>query len=108
MLDGLCEYAREPQRERQRGVEAAVLDRDDGLARNAEPLPEFLLCPAALLAKRTHGVLHGRRTATNAITHTNQSSTTKPSTGVVTGTPSAVTAYSASVAIGNAIAQATK
>ncbi len=52
LLDRLAEQPRDAERDRQAGIELAVLDRVDRLAREAQLLGEIALRPAALCSQR--------------------------------------------------------
>src|SRR5206468_7665778 len=58
VLDMLVEQARELERERERGIVLAGLDRVDRLARHAEAAAKLGLAPVALGAKDFQTVLH--------------------------------------------------
>ena len=58
-LNAEFEGGSDPERQRQRRIESAVLDGVDGIARNPDAVRELSLTPALFGAKHTDAVFHG-------------------------------------------------
>ena len=64
LLDLQGEHAPDLEGQRQRRIILAVLNRDDGLARHAEPVPQRLLGQSVLATQLADAVLHAYRPRT--------------------------------------------